>query len=312
MAERDLFGGGIKRDRYSDRNEHEMAESEMVGKGVNRVLDESWNIKMTMDSEIFDGIIKFLQEMGYSTIFRFNNKEVKLYIIDPSNTHASLVIIDKTEMAEYVWKSKINTDNEIDYEEPVYVDTDVIEDMNISTKHPVDLYFDTVDKRKMYIVNEKEILSRQLNSMDNQDNTLSTYEGYIEKLNNIWLKNESSFKMIIGHNGFQTVVKSLEKKKKSEIKFVHVKYGKNEIEFVSRDNVRSSSIMLYGEDIIIGGTRDVEHVYKLEDYNKFGKLKFTNNINLYVNENLPLIMETKFGASRIVLYYLLAPRDSDE
>jgi hypothetical protein len=282
MAERDLFGGGIKRDRYSDRNEHEMAESEMVGKGVNRVLDESWNIKMTMDSEIFDGIIKFLQEMGYSTIFRFNNKEVKLYIIDPSNTHASLVIIDKTEMAEYVWKSKINTDNEIDYEEPVYVDTDVIEDM------------------------------RQLNSMDNQDNTLSTYEGYIEKLNNIWLKNESSFKMIIGHNGFQTVVKSLEKKKKSEIKFVHVKYGKNEIEFVSRDNVRSSSIMLYGEDIIIGGTRDVEHVYKLEDYNKFGKLKFTNNINLYVNENLPLIMETKFGASRIVLYYLLAPRDSDE
>jgi hypothetical protein len=70
--------------------------------------------------------------------------------------------------------------------------------------------------------------------------------------------------------------------------------------------------MLYGEDIIIGGTRDVEHVYKLEDYNKFGKLKFTNNINLYVNENLPLIMETKFGASRIVLYYLLAPRDSDE
>lgn len=321
MLEGENFFNNVK--KYDDEGaKGSRKESEIIAKGVNRKFNEPWNIKITMTGETFDELFKFLREIGYSTLFKFTEKEIKIYIIDPAGTHMSLVIIDKTEVAEYMGvnnnKAQEHTVNghisneHISHEHVIYVDTDVIEDMSLNVKFPVEIFFDTAEKKKMYIVNGKEMVSRRLNSTDNQDNTLGTCENYENKLMNQWIKNENVFRITVGHIGLKNAIVSLEKKKKTDIKLTTVEFRKNEIEFIVEDDVRRSSAIMYGEDIVIGGTRDVNNIYTLEHITKFGKLKLTNNVNLYVNDNFPLIMETKFGAGKIVLYYMIAPRvDND-
>ncbi len=287
-------------------NEFDKKEDDVVGKGNNRKLEENWNVKVTVGADFFDETFRFLRELGYSTIFRFDKGGMKIFILDPSTSHAAYVLVDKTEMAEYTNK------DDSDGETVIYVDMDILEEMLLNNKYPVDIYFDTLEKKRMYIVNGKEVVRRRLNSIDNKDNTNSTYEMYLDKIMS-WIKNENTFKVGVGYNGFKGVMGSLVRKKgnQKETILVDIKFGKSEIDFVvggSEDEVKSSSIMMYGEDILVRGIRDVKMRFNLEYLVKLGKLKFNNNVSFYVNENLPLVVESKFGTGKIIVYYFIAPR----
>lgn len=292
-------------------------DEDIIGKGNNRKLDEKWDIKVTVGADFFDDIFRFLREMKYNTIFRFSGDGMKVYVLDGSTSHAAYVLVDKTEMAEYVNNLVLEGDggegSEGKTEEVIYVDMDIVEDMLLNNKYPVDIYFDVSEKKRMYIVNGKEIVRRRLDSLDNKDDTNSTYEMYLEKINS-WKNNERTFKMSVGYNGFKAVVGSLERKKgkQKETKKVNIKFGVDNIEYIvggNEDEVKSSSIMMYGEDILVRGVRPVEKIFNLEYVVKFGKLKFNNNISFYVNESLPMVMESKFGAGKIIAYYVIAPRN---
>lgn len=309
-------------EKVNRSNEFGKKEDEVIGKGNNRKLDEKWNIKVTVGADFFDEIFRFLRELGYDTIFRFNKEGMKIYILDASTSHASYVLVDKTEMAEYKNLDGLGLDGkelkELDGKEElvIYVDMDVIEDMLLNNRYPVDMYFDTIEKKRMYIVNGKEIVRRRLNSLDNKDNTNSTYEMYLDKIFG-WIKNENTFKVGVGYNGFKGVIGSLEKKKgkQKETKMVDIKFGKDDIDFIvggGEDEVKSSSIMMYGEDILVRGLRDVQVRLNLEYVVKLGKLKFNNNISFYINENLPLVVESKFGTGKIIVYYVIAPKKEQD
>lgn len=285
--------------------------NEVVGKGNNRKLNEKWNIKFTIEADFFDWIFRFLREIGYRTIFRFNKDGIKIFLLDESTSHAAYVLINKIGVAEYVVNG-IDEENEI----VVYVDMDIVEEMLINNRYPVDIYFDTSEKSTMYIVNGKNIEKRRLNSLDNKDNTNSNYEMYLNKIVE-WTKNENTFKVVVGYNGFKGVIGSLDKKKgkQKETKIVDIKFGKDNIDFIvggAEDEVKSSSIMMYGEDIFVRGIRDVQKSFNLEYIVKLGKLKFDNNISFYVNENLPLVFESKFGLGKILIYYFIAPKSRNE
>lgn len=281
--------------------------NEVVGKGNNRKLDEKWNIKFTIEADFFEWIFRFLREIGYSTIFRFNKDDIKIFVLDESTSHAAYVLIDRIGVAEYIVNGIVE-ENEI----VVYVEMDMVEEMLLNNRYPVDIYFDTLEKKKMYIVNGKNIEMRRLTSLDNKDNTNSSYEMYLGKITG-WIKNENTFKMIVGYNGFKGVIGSLEKKKgkKDETKIVDINFGKGDIEFVvggAENETKTSSIMMYGEDIFVRGIRDVHKSFNLEYVVKLGRLKFDNNISFYVNESLPLVFESKFGLGKVLIYYFIAPK----
>lgn len=294
------------------------SSNEMVGKSANRKLEEKWNIKLTLGPDFFAETFSFLKEMSYSTIFRLSKQGIKIYVIDPSGTHASYVFLDRTELAEYVVDGlPIGSGVEgevISTEKVIYVDMDVLEEMLINLKYPIDIYFDTIVRNRMYIVNGKEIVSRRLNSLDNKDTAIGTYETYHEKIMG-WIKREDSSKVLVHHNPFKSVLSSLEKKKSKKEKsstMMGVKFGKTEIDFFVGTEIKSSSIQMYGDDIMSHSTQEVNLIISLETLVKFAKLKLKNEVLLYVSDKAPLVLETKFGAGRIIIYYVITPRVENE
>lgn len=305
--------------KYDNEQKKQSKEDEMTGRNVNRILDEKWNIKIQIGTDFLVELFTFLGEMEYNAILRLTNKEVKIYIRDPSGTHLCYVIINKTEMSEYINTDITNQDvtntQESEPETVIYTDFDILEETILNNKYPTDIYFDTKDKNTMYIVNGKVIESRRLKSLDNQDPTSTTYVSFYEKLMR-WLKSEESFIMNVSYVSFSNVLKFIErkntKKDKTVSKILEVNFRKNEIDFVIENELKSSSVQMYGDDITIPGTRDVSLQFTLGILTKMARLKFRNNAILHINENLPLIIETKFGAGKIYLYYLVALRESEE
>ncbi len=382
-----------KEDSFEDKDE-------MVGHSTNRRLNEPWNIKMRFTAENFDDTFRFLRELGYDTLFRFNKKGLKIFKLNTSApTHFSYVIVDRTEMSEYSidWEKSLtslttdtntsntnlktktktyteetddqndsndnetdpiteddnfqhetsnrdniqeansnqddsnqdennNNDNNDDDEEKypkedeiiAYTETDIIEDISLNNKYPVDIYFDTIEKNKYYIVNGKEIVSRRLNGLENDNNTVNMYFKYYYKLMN-WMADEDTIKLSVTSKGMENVLKSLEKKKPKKDKtagssgsaFVEVKFSRNEIDFIIQNEIKSSSIQLYGDDIIVKCKSSTEAVYDLESLIKFGKLKLTDNVTFYINENFPLVLETRYGANKYFVFYAVAPRKEE-
>lgn len=310
-------------------------EDQMAGKSANRKLNEKWNIKLQLKADLFEDIFRFLRSMQYKTIFRFREKNVKLFVMDESTSHMAYVVIDRTEISDYISgvvngvidekeiKEKEIKDGSIDVDSGndndeivVYCETDVIEEMSINGKYPVDVYFDTLDKQRMYIVNAKNKKSRRLMSTDNQDSSSSSYKSYEDKIQS-WIKDQNTFKMSVGYKGFKDVMASLDKIKgdKKEVQVVEIKFGINEIEFNvgSGDDVKSSSDIMYGEDIAVRGKREVTNLYNLEYLVKFGRLDFDNTVNFYINEEYPLIMGSNFGHGKFEIYYVVANRaDAEE
>lgn len=308
-----IFGGIAKYDKPKENIKGE-TENEMIGKNTNRQLKEKWNIKLQFQSEFFFDLFMFLKEMKYDTIFLLKKNGVTIYVIEPGNTYMSFVLVDRTEMSEYVDidRNELTGNQEDDNTEKlIFVDMDVIEDMSINPKYPIDLYFDTKEKNKMYVVNNKEIMSRRLNDTLNANNSLTTHKQFYLNLMK-WIKDESTFRMVVSHISFKNILSSLSKKKskkdKSSDTYVNINFGKTEIDFKVENEIKSSSIQMYGDDITVKGQRDVTIVFDLKNFVKIGTLKFSSNVTFYVNETLPFVIETKFGAGRIIVYYIIAPR----
>ena len=305
---------------------------EMIGKSSNRVLNEKWNIKIQVGADFFTEMFAFIKELGFNTVFGLTQKQVKIYKINPDNTHLAFITIYKTEMSEYintdfvlnnlmsetdVSKDTNKTENKDEEQETlIYVEFDMLDELSFNTKYPVDIYFDTKEKNTMYIVNAKSIESRRLNDTSTKNDTsLNTYKLHWDKLL-LYMKNENMVHVTVSHVALSNVLGSLEKKKtkkdKSSSGILKIKFGSSEIDFTMSTEIKSTSIQMYGDDIAIRGLQEANVMLQLDFLVKFKKLKLINNVVLHVYERLPFIMEAKFGAGQIKLYYVVSPRTEGE
>lgn len=308
--------------KFDDDKKSTSDENEMIGKSSNRKLEEKWNIKMQIGADFFTETFSFIKELGYNVIFGLSSRQVRIYKLDPSTTHLTYILIDKTEMSEYV-----NTDfidiNALDetskLETPetiVYVEFDILDEISLNNKYPVDIYFDTKEKKRMYIANGKTIESRRLNDTSTKnDPSLASYLPYYDKLLR-FMKHESSYTLTVNYPSFKNVLSILERKKtkkdKSSAGILDVKFGLSEIDFFIGNEIKSSSVQMYGDDIAIRGERTASLMIQLDYLVKFNRLKLSSNVTFHISETLPFIIETKFGAGKIKLYYLISPRSKEE
>ncbi len=306
---------------------------EMIGRSSNRALTEKWNIKIQVGSDFFTEMFAFLREMGFNTVIGLTSKRVRLYKLSADTTHLTYITIDKTEMSEYINTDSMTniliTENkstesgatgtvipETENETILYVDFDMLDELSFNNKYPVDIYFDTKVLNKMYIVNEKAIESRRLNDTSTKnDPSLNSYKMYYDKIIE-FIKNENMVDLTVSHTAFSNVLGRLEKKKskkdKSSSGILKAKFGTSEIDFMMSNEIKSSSIQMYGDDIAIRAEREANVTLQVDFLVKFKKLKLMNNVKIHVNENLPFILETKFGAGNIKLFYLVSPRVETE
>lgn len=310
--------------KYEKQDKKESREDEFTGKSANLKIEEKWNVKMQFGTLFFTELFAFLSELGTSTILRLNKRGAKIYVLDKEGTHASYTLIDRTEMSEFINIDDVGISEtpenpekltDTDKETVIFAEFE-LDEMTLNEKYPVDVYFDTKEKNTMYIVNGKTIESRRLKSMDSKDDpTIGTYSGYYERLMK-WLKDEESFIMNISYVSFGNILKSLEKKKSKKDKtisnYAKIEFRKNEIEFKIENEIKSSTFKMHGDDIATPGTRDTSFLMQLDQLTKLAKLKTKNNIILHINERLPLIVETKFGAGKIHFYYIMSPRTESE
>lgn len=287
----------------------EAVRSEINTKGVNRRFNGLWDIKFTIGSETFENIVEFLGEIGYDVILKFRKNEMVIYIIDVSTTHVAYINIAKTDFAEYEVVG-ITEDNE----KVVYIDISIVNDLMINKDYPIEIYIDTLSKRELYIVNGKEIVSKRLNSMDdNLSLTLQTYKRADEKIYSL-IENNEYQKVVVVHNALKNLLNSIAKKggKDKDVKFVNVILGLREIDFRIEDDQKNSSILLSGEDVLVYPISEDKIELNIEYFKKFNKLKLSYPVSLYCKGTMPLVFETKLGGGSIKLYFVVAPRVSTE
>ncbi len=316
-----------KYDTPKDKNQSQT--DEMIGKASNRVLNEKWNIKIQIAADFFTEMFAFITEMGFNTVIGLTQKQIKIYKLNSAdNTHLTYITIDKTEISEYINTdfvlnnlmptSDINKDENKDEENEtlIYVEFDMLNELSFNNKYPVDIYFDTKEKNTMYIVNAKSIESRRLNDITTKtDTSINTYNLHWNKVF-LYLKNENMVHVTVSHVSLSNVLGSLEKKKtkkdKASTGILKIKFGLSDIDFTISNEIKSTSIQMYGDDIAIRGLREAFIMLQLDFLVKFKKLKLINNVVLHVYEKLPFIMEAKFGAGKIKLYYVISPRIEGE
>jgi len=328
MTETDTLGLGIgsifdKISKFDDVDKKISKEDDMIGKSSNRKLEKPWNIKIQLGVDFFTETFAFIKEMGYDVIFGISPKELTIFKLDPSTYYLTYIKIAKTEMSEYINTDAIDVsaiditdDSNASISPPpeiiVYVILDILEEIYLNPKYPIDIYFDTKIEKRMYIVNGKSIESRRLEDTSIKDNpSLNTYRGnYFSKMTEL-MKNEDFVDITVGHPAFKTVLTTLAKKISKDKKtngVLTIKFETSDITFLIGNDVQTSDIQMYGDDIVMRAERPISIMMHIEHLVKFGKLKFTNNIILHIHETLPRIIETRFGAGNIKLYYLIAPR----
>lgn len=317
-----------------DTSNEELPENQMMTRTSNRSLDQKYNVKLVLTTDFFEETFKFLKEISYKTIFRFYPHEAQIFAIEPSLSHGASFKIEKTEMSDYQLKlapqqeeqeeqtllqekNKENKESEQEKLQEVvaYLDADIMEDIHLNNRYPVEIFFDTIYKQRIYIINNKEIVSKRLNSTVNNEPILVNYKILDIKIKE-WSGRPNSFKMVVGSKGFKNVLMSLERKKgpKSSTSnaptFINVTYKPDEIDFTLNSDLKSSSILISGDDITTPGEREVKAIYNLNELVKLNKLKYNNNISLTINDDYPLVVETKYGSGRTVLNYIIAPRET--
>lgn len=319
-----------KYDEPKDKNQSQT--DEMIGKASNRVLNEKWNIKIQTSADFFTELFRFIKEMGFNTVFGLTSRQIKIYKLNSvDNTHLAYITIDKTEVSEYINTDFVLTNLMPDISNPnlnkeenkdeenetlIYVEFDMLDELSFNNKYPVDIYFDTKERNTMYIVNAKSIESRRLNSTSiKTDPSLNTYKLHWDKMF-AYIKNENMVDVTVSHVSLKNVLTSLEKKKtkkdKSSTGILKIKFGLSDIDFTMSTDSKSTSIQMYGDDIAIRGLREANIMLQLDFLVKFNKLNLINNVILHVYEKLPFIMETRFGAGNIRLYYVVSPRIEGE
>lgn len=318
--------------KFDEPKEKQSQTNEMIGKASNRVLNEKWNIKIQVAADFFTEMFAFITEMGFNTVLGLTQKQIKIYKLNSAdNTHLTYITIDKTEISEYINTDFVlnttlsdiniikeeneNTNNE-ETETFIYVEFDMLNELSFNPKYPVDIYFDTKEKNTMYIVNAKSIESRRLNDTTTKsDTSLNTYKIHWNKIFT-YMKNENMVHVTVSHVALSNVLSSLEKKKtkkdKASTGILKIKFGLSDIDFLMSNEIKSTSIQMYGDDIAIRGLQEANIMLQLDFLVKFNKLKLINNVVLHVYEKLPFIMETRFGAGKIKLYYVVSPRIEGE
>lgn len=309
--------------RYDEPKSKTTVEDEMVGKASNRVLDKKWNIKIQVAADFFTETLAFITSMGYNTVIGLSPKMVKIYKIAPDNSHLAYVTIDKTEMSEYInndfalpdimQTNQPTTEQTEPPEEIIYVEFDFLDELYINNKYPVDIYFDTKDLQRMYIVNAKAIESRRINDEGNENASISTYKSNYAKVFN-FIKHSNTVSTTYNHPSLSNILLILEKKKVKKDKkssgILEIKFGISETEFLigNENESHSSSIQMYGDDIALRPLRESSMLLELDFLVKLKKLKFGSNVTFHVNEGKPIVIETRFGAGKVRLFYIIAPR----
>jgi len=318
-----FFEGINKFDDVSKKKEKSVDADEIIGKTANRTLDNKWNIKIQFGAPFFKNVFTYIKEMGYDVLFALKKKEIIIFKLDSSNNYFSYIKIGRTEVSEY-----INTDiTDVNFNETseqtdkpeeetvVFVEMDVLDEMNINEKYPIDLYFDTKETNSMYIINGKAKEARRLIDLSNNNPTVSTYPG----IYNILLKHlgeESSYPVHVRKESIGNILSYLKlkktKKDKSSTNALKIKFSPSEIDFIIETDTSTSSIQLYGDDIQLRPTKTSTVLLELDYILKFGKLQLENNVILHINEDRPFIIESKFGAGNIKIYYFIAPRVEEQ
>jgi hypothetical protein len=280
-------------------------KTEINTKGINRKHTEQWDIKFSTGSKTFTNITNFLSETGYDIILKFRKNEMIMYIIDPSSTHVSYISIAKTEFAEYevVGITK-------DSEKVVYMNISIVDDLMINEDHPIDVYIDTLNTMMYHIVNGKEVVSRRLNSMeDNLSLLLQSYPSADEKVRAL-ITDDNYQRVTIVHNALKTVLNSIAKKggKDKDATLLNMYLELHDIDFRIEGELKKASVLLSGEDILVYPIRPETLEMKVEYFKKFSKLELSFPVNLYCNNLMPLVFETKLGGGGIRLYFIVAPR----
>ena len=85
---------------------------EFVSKSSNRRLNEPYNIKFTISSDVFKNLVEFVGTVGYDVLFIFKKKEVLMLSIDTAQTHSIAVKFEKTEFSDYIVKGLEKDDDE--------------------------------------------------------------------------------------------------------------------------------------------------------------------------------------------------------
>lgn len=328
MTENDALGLGIgsifdKINKFADDDKKISREDDMIGKFSNRKLEKPWNIKIQLSVDFFTETFAFITEMGYDVVFGISPKELTLFKLDPSTHFLCYMKIAKTEMSEYINTDLVDVDmindSNISAQSPetlVYVNFDILDEISLNPKYPIDIYFDTKKEKTMYIVNGKTIESRRLEDTSITDNpSLNTYRGnYFNKIVEL-MKDENNINVTVSHSAFKNVLTTLAKKVSKDKKtngILTVKFSLSDITFLIGNDTQSSDIQMYGDDIAVRASREMSILMHIEHLVKFGKLKLINNVILHINETKPRVIETKFGAGNIKLYYMIAPRVKEE
>ena len=304
----------VPKESSKEKSKASSDTTNFIGKGANRHLDKSWNIKFTVGSELFKNIIEFIETVGYDTLMIFRKKEVSMLIIDKMQTHAISIKINRIEFIDYIVKDLKDDDDE----KVVYIDTSIITDeLSINEKYPIDVYIDTLELNRFYIVNAKEIVGRQLEALNTTDAMESIVNKNKSMQNSIinMILGENYQKVIVNQIPFANLIKSMTKKTskdKDSLTIATLCLRKHELDFVIEKDIQSTSVVLSGEDILVYPIREDEVRFNLEFFNKFGKLKLTYAVILYISGGMPLVLETKLGGGKVVIHYLIAPRVDED
>lgn len=288
---------------------------EFVGKSSNRKLDPSikYNIHFTLDSGTFLNMINFLSDIEYNVAFCFKKKEVYMVSIESGNSHGGFVKINNIDFTDY----SANIGNEVE-EKWILIDTTPITDrMMINEEKPVDMYVDTVEKNRFYIVNGKEYIARQLNttaSSDGPESLVKKHKGFENTLTRL-MSNEEYQKVIVNSVPLTNVMKSLLKKtdkSKDVTTLCTLNLTKYKIDWKIVNEVEENGIALSGDDIVVCPLHDDVFKFSLKFFNKFGKMKTTNTVEMFVKGDYPIVLNTKIGNGSIKVWFLLAPRIDDQ
>ncbi len=305
--------GSPKKDNKQEKDLQESRNSEFSGKTSNRKLDKKWNIHFTLGSGTFSNLVLFLSDIDYNIAFLFRKREVQMVAIDPGDSHGSVIKLDKIELSDYT--SNLEKDDD---EKWILIDSSVITDeMSINEEKPVDFYVDTLDKKRYYVINGKEQVERQLNTVDTSDGTdalLKRHKNFSNSVSKL-ITDERYQKIVVNYAPLTSLIKSLSKKtdkSKDTTTLCSLYLTKYDLDFRVASEVKSSSIMLSSDDLMVYPLKDDIFKFSLKFFNKLGKLKFNNTVEMYICGEYPIIVSTRLGGGGVRTWFLLAPRmDSD-
>ena len=297
-----------EKDLYESRN------SEFTGKGTNRKLTEPWNVHFTIGSGSFNNLITFASDIDYNMAFLFRKKEVQMIAIDPGDSHGTVIKFINIEFSDY----NITGLEKDDSEKWILIDSSVITDeMSINEEKPIDFYVDTIDKNRFYVINGKEKVERQLNSVNSSDGIDALlkrhkiFEVSLQKL----ISDERYQKVVVNYAPLTNVIKSLSKKtdKQKEASTLCSLYlTKYDLDFRIESDVKNSSIMLSSDDVVVYPLKDDVFKFNLKFFNKFGKVKLNNSAEMYICGSMPIVLSSKLGGGGIRVWYLVAPLIDDD